>query len=49
LDPVGPCAAVATLQDEKRTAVERKKMLEVDFANGQPVRTSDQFGKGAKR
>jgi NHL repeat len=40
---------VATLQDEKGVAVESEKMIEIDFANGRPVRASDQFGKGAKR
>jgi len=24
-------------------------MVEIDFANGKPVRAADQFGKGAKR
>jgi hypothetical protein len=40
---------VATLQDEKGVEVESEKMIEIDFANGRPVRASDQFGKGAKR
>jgi len=40
---------VATLQDEKGTDVESEKMVEIDFANGKPVRAADQFGKGAKR
>jgi hypothetical protein len=25
------------------------KMIEIDIANGKPVRASDQFGTGAKR
>jgi len=40
---------VATLQDERGTAVESEKMVEIDFVDGRPVRASDQFGKGAKR
>jgi DNA-binding beta-propeller fold protein YncE len=40
---------VATLQDENRVEVESEKMIEIDFANGRPVRASDQFGKGAKQ
>jgi DNA-binding beta-propeller fold protein YncE len=40
---------VATLQDEKGVEVESEKMIEIDFANGRPVKASDQFGKGAKR
>jgi len=38
-----------TLQDEKGTDVESEKMVEIDFANGKPVRVADRFGKGAKR
>ncbi len=26
-----------------------EKIVEIDFVNGQPVRASDQFGKGTKR
>ena len=40
---------VATLQDEKGAEVESEKMIEIDFANGKPVKASDQFGKGAKQ
>lgn len=38
---------IATLEDEHGQAVESEKMVEIDFANGKPVRASDQFGKGA--
>jgi DNA-binding beta-propeller fold protein YncE len=38
---------VATLQDERGQGVESEKVVEIDFANGKPVRASDQFGKGA--
>ena len=40
---------VATLQDENGVNAESEKMLEIDFANGKPVRAGDQFGKGQKR
>jgi len=40
---------VATLEDEHGQAVESEKIVEIDFANGKPVRASDQFGKGAVR
>jgi hypothetical protein len=40
---------VATLEDERGEHVESEKVLEIDFANGKPVRAGDQFGKGAKR
>jgi DNA-binding beta-propeller fold protein YncE len=40
---------VATLQDENGANAESEKMLEIDFANGKPVRAGDQFGKGQKR
>ena len=40
---------VATLQDEHGQDVQSEKLLEIAFANGKPVRASDQFGKGAKR
>ena len=40
---------VATLQDEHGTDVESEKVVEIDFANGRPIRASDQFGKGARR
>ncbi len=37
---------VATLTDETGAAVHSEKLLEIDFANGVPVRTGDQFGIG---
>jgi DNA-binding beta-propeller fold protein YncE len=37
---------VAGLTDEKGTAVQSEKMLEIDFAGGRPVRAGDQFGLG---
>lgn len=37
---------VAGLKDEKGTEVQSEKLLEIDFAEGQPVRTGDQFGLG---
>jgi hypothetical protein len=40
---------VATLQDEHGQNVESEKVVEIDFADGRPVRASDQFGKGAVR
>jgi len=40
---------VAGLTDEKGAAVQSEKMLEIDFADGKPVRTGDQFGLGRKR
>jgi len=40
---------VATLQDENGTNVESEKMLEIDFADGKPVRAGSQFGNGANR
>jgi len=39
---------IAGLTDEKGTAVQSEKMLEIDFAGGKPVRTGDQFGLGRK-
>lgn len=39
---------IAGLKDEKGTEVQSEKMLEIDFANGQPVRAGDQFGLGRK-
>jgi len=39
---------VAGLKDETGRAVQSEKMLEIDFADGQPVRTGDQFGLGRK-
>jgi DNA-binding beta-propeller fold protein YncE len=40
---------VATLADEIGQAVQSEKLLEVDFANGKPVRAGDQFGIGRKK
>lgn len=41
---------IAHLTDETGTAVQSEKLLEIDFLNGVPVRTGDQFGLGrAKR
>ena len=37
---------VAGLTDEKGTAVQSEKMVEIHFKDGQPVRTGDQFGLG---
>lgn len=37
---------VTTLKDEHGTEVQSEKLLEMDFANGQPVRVGDQFGLG---
>ena len=39
---------VAGLTDEKGTAVQSEKLLEIDFAGGRPVRAGDQFGVGRK-
>lgn len=38
---------VATLTDETGADVYSEKIVEIDFADGRPVRASDQFGKGA--
>ncbi len=37
---------LATLSDEEGREVHSEKMLEIDFHNGRPVRTGDQFGVG---
>jgi DNA-binding beta-propeller fold protein YncE len=37
---------VTTLEDEEGHHVGSEKMLEIDFAEGQPIRTGDQFGLG---
>lgn len=37
---------VALLTDEQGRAVGSEKMLEIDFQNGRPIRTGDQFGRG---
>lgn len=39
---------IGGLTDEKGTAVQSEKMLEIDFRGGQPVRAGDQFGVGRK-
>jgi DNA-binding beta-propeller fold protein YncE len=40
---------VAALSDEAGRQVQSEKLLEIVFANGKPVRSSDQFGIGQKR
>ena len=40
---------VTALSDEEGRPVHSEKMLEIDFANGKPIRTGDQFGIGQKR
>jgi len=40
---------VATLEDETGRPVQSEKLLEVDFADGKPVRAGDQFGIGRKQ
>ena len=37
---------VATLSDEEGRPVHSEKMLEIDFVDGKPVQTGDQFGLG---
>jgi DNA-binding beta-propeller fold protein YncE len=37
---------IAELKDENGTLVQSEKMMEIDFANGKPVRNGDQFGLG---
>ncbi len=37
---------LTTLEDEQGHHVESEKLLEIDFANGQPIRNGDQFGLG---
>jgi len=39
---------VATLSDEVGRQVHSEKIVQVDFANGKPVRTGDQFGLGRR-
>lgn len=39
---------IATLEDETGAHVQSEKLLEVDFANGRPVRAGDQFAIGQK-
>lgn len=40
---------VTQLRDEEGRAVQSEKLLEIDFADGQPVRNGDQFGLGRVR
>ena len=40
---------LTTLEDEQGRHVGSEKMLEIDFANGEPIRTGDQFGLGRAR
>ncbi len=40
---------IAALTDETGRQVHSEKLLEIVFANGKPVRSSDQFGLGRKR
>jgi DNA-binding beta-propeller fold protein YncE len=37
---------IATLSDEEGRPVHSEKMMEIDFANGKPIETGDQFGLG---
>ena len=37
---------VATLKDETGKEVQSEKLLEIDFADGKPVKAGDQFGVG---
>ena len=37
---------VAQLTDETGAAVQSEKLLEIDFANGEPIRAGNQFGIG---
>ena len=39
---------IATLEDETGKHVQSEKLLEVDFANGRPIRAGDQFAIGHK-
>ena len=39
---------VAGLKDEKDTAVQSEKLLEIDFSGTEPIRAGDQFGLGRK-
>jgi hypothetical protein len=40
---------LSALSDETGRQVHSEKLLEIDFANGRPVRAGDQFGVGKKR
>lgn len=42
-------AIVAALKDEMGRPVQSEKLLEIDFRDGKPVRTGDQFGIGRKK
>jgi len=39
---------ITALKDEKGGEVHSEKMLEIDFKDGKPIRTGDQFGLGRK-
>jgi hypothetical protein len=39
----------AALADETGRQVHSEKLLEIDFVDGQPARSGDQFGIGGKR
>ena len=40
---------LATLSDEAGRQVQSEKIVEIDFADGKPVRAGDQFGIGRKQ
>lgn len=40
---------VGTLEDDEGRHVASEKLLEIDFANGEPIRNGDQFGLGRVR
>ena len=40
---------VLALKDEEGREVHSEKLLEIDFANGKPIRVGDQFGLGGKK
>lgn len=40
---------ITALSDEEGRPVHSEKLLEIDFANGKPIRVGDQFGLGQKR
>ncbi|MBS1787003.1 MAG: hypothetical protein JST85_04740 [Acidobacteria bacterium] len=40
---------ITTLADEKGGEVHSEKMMEIDFKDGKPIRTGDQFGLGRMR
>jgi hypothetical protein len=40
---------ITTLSDETGRQVHSEKIVQIDFADGKPVRTGDQFGLGRKR